>query len=267
MGLFDRKYCDVCGRKIGILGGRKLNDGEICGHCEDQLSPWFPEGKRADIQSIKEQLKYREENKKAVSDFSITYEYGDDMKLLVDEDGQTFVVTDEYYGDVTDLDDANPDVISFDDVVECNLSVDEEKTEVTYDDDEGNTRHYNPRRYECEYTFNIEIVVDHPYFSRIQFPLNDDPVYLEFSGEDFDPEGSPEYAEYLDQADEIIELLAGDEDAWEDQEEYDGEEREEEVFKDEHGNPIQVVTCPWCGSRTKVTYNGRCENCDGDLDI
>ena len=263
MGFFDRKYCDICGRKIGILGGRKLNDGEICGRCEDKLSPWFPEGKRANIADIKEQLEYRERNKEDVSNFSITYEYGDDMKLLIDEEGQTFVVTDEYYGDVTDLDDANPDVISFDQVEECNLNVEENETEITYDDDDGNTRHYSPRRYECEYIFHMEITVDHPYFSKIEFPLNDDPVVLEYSGEDFDPEGSPEYREYLDMADDIMEILTDGE------EEYEEESEEEKVkiFKDEEGKDVQVVTCPWCGSKTRLTYNGRCEYCDGDLDI
>ena len=27
MGLFDKKFCDVCGEKIGMLGNRKLEDG------------------------------------------------------------------------------------------------------------------------------------------------------------------------------------------------------------------------------------------------
>lgn len=27
MGLFDKKYCDICGEKIGLLGNRKLDDG------------------------------------------------------------------------------------------------------------------------------------------------------------------------------------------------------------------------------------------------
>ena len=28
MGLFDKKYCDVCGEKIGLLGNKKLEDGK-----------------------------------------------------------------------------------------------------------------------------------------------------------------------------------------------------------------------------------------------
>ena len=26
MGLFDKKVCDICGEKIGLLGNRKLDD-------------------------------------------------------------------------------------------------------------------------------------------------------------------------------------------------------------------------------------------------
>ena len=31
MGLFDKKYCDICGEKIGLLGNRKLEDGNLGG--------------------------------------------------------------------------------------------------------------------------------------------------------------------------------------------------------------------------------------------
>ena len=30
MGLFDKKNCDICGDKIGLLGNRKLDDGNLC---------------------------------------------------------------------------------------------------------------------------------------------------------------------------------------------------------------------------------------------
>ncbi len=30
MGLFDKKYCSICGEKIGFLGNRKLEDGNLC---------------------------------------------------------------------------------------------------------------------------------------------------------------------------------------------------------------------------------------------
>ncbi len=30
MGLFDKKNCDICGEKIGIMGRRKLDNGNLC---------------------------------------------------------------------------------------------------------------------------------------------------------------------------------------------------------------------------------------------
>ena len=41
MGFFDKKYCDFCGNKIGLLGNRKLEDGNMCKDCASKLSPWF----------------------------------------------------------------------------------------------------------------------------------------------------------------------------------------------------------------------------------
>ena len=43
MGLFDKKICDICGEKIGLLGNRKLDDGNLCKDCAKKLSPWFEE--------------------------------------------------------------------------------------------------------------------------------------------------------------------------------------------------------------------------------
>ena len=60
MGLFDKKYCDVCGEKIGLLGNRKLEDGNLCKDCAAKLSPFFSGRKNATVEEIKAQLAYRE---------------------------------------------------------------------------------------------------------------------------------------------------------------------------------------------------------------
>ena len=56
MGLFDKKYCDICGEKIGLLGNRKLDDGNLCKECAKNLSPWFEE-RRHTVKQIRK--KYR----------------------------------------------------------------------------------------------------------------------------------------------------------------------------------------------------------------
>ena len=85
MGLFDKKYCDVCGEKIGLLGNRKLEDGNLCKSCASKLSPWFSERRKSTVEEIKEQLAYREENQEKVAAFHATRTLGSDTKVILDE--------------------------------------------------------------------------------------------------------------------------------------------------------------------------------------
>ena len=59
MGLFDKKYCDICGEKIGLLGNRKLEDGNLCKDCARKLSPFFSERRNSTVEDIKRQLKFQ----------------------------------------------------------------------------------------------------------------------------------------------------------------------------------------------------------------
>ena len=52
MGLFDKKYCDICGEKIGLFGNRKLEDGNMCKACARKLSPWFDERRHSTLEEI-----------------------------------------------------------------------------------------------------------------------------------------------------------------------------------------------------------------------
>ena len=62
MGLFDafkKKECSICGGEIGLLGNRKLEDGNMCKNCAAKLSPWFSERRSSTVEEIKAQLDYR----------------------------------------------------------------------------------------------------------------------------------------------------------------------------------------------------------------
>ena len=171
MGLFDKKYCDICGEKIGLLGNRKLEDGNLCKNCAAKLSPWFTERKQSTVEEIKEQLAYREANKEAVAAFHTTRTLGKDIKVLLDEDNGKFMVT-----SARNIAEANPDVLSFGDVTGCDLDIEEGRTEIEYEDREGNRQSFNPRRYAYHYDFYMTIHVNHPYFEEIRFKLNDSSV-------------------------------------------------------------------------------------------
>ena len=171
MGLFDKKYCDICGEKIGLLGNRKLEDGNLCKNCAAKLSPWFTERKQSTVEEIKEQLAYREANKEAVAAFHTTRTLGKDIKVLLDEDNGKFMVT-----SARNIAEANPDVLSFGDVTGCDLDIEEGRTEIEYEDREGNRHSFNPRRYAYNYDFYMVIHVNHPWFNQIRFRLNPDTV-------------------------------------------------------------------------------------------
>ena len=171
MGLFDKKYCDICGDKIGLLGNRKLEDGNLCKNCAAKLSPWFTERKQSTVEEIKEQLAYREANKEAVAAFHTTRTLGKDIKVLLDEDNGKFMVT-----SARNIAEANPDVLSFGDVTGCDLDIEEGRTEIEYEEREGNRESFNPRRYAYHYDFYMTIHVNHPYFEEIRFKLNDSSV-------------------------------------------------------------------------------------------
>ena len=111
MGLFDKKYCDICGEKIGLLGNRKLENGNLCKNCAQKLSPWFSDRRNSTVEEIKAQLDYREENQKKVAAFHTTRTLGADTKVLLDEDAGKFMVT-----RARNLVEVNPDVLDFADV-------------------------------------------------------------------------------------------------------------------------------------------------------
>ena len=167
MGFFDKKYCDVCGEKIGLLGNRKLEDGNLCKNCAKKLSPWFDERRHSTVAQIKEQLAYREANKEAVAKFNITRSFGERYRLFLDEDAQVFAVSSS---DNMEID--NADVIRFDQVTGCELDVDERRYEEMRTDKDGKEVSYNPPHYRYEYDFYIVIRVNSPWFDEIRFPLN-----------------------------------------------------------------------------------------------
>ena len=176
MGLFDRKYCDFCGEKIGLLGNRKLQDGNMCKKCAAKLSPWFSERRESTKAEIQEQMNYREENRQAVAEFHTTRSIGKYTKLLMDEDARKFMVT-----SARDLAEANPDVLDYSQVTGCDLDIQESRSEQKTKDKEGKSVSYNPPRYDYSYDFYVNIDVNHPYFNRMRMKVNSSAVWLRYN--------------------------------------------------------------------------------------
>ena len=196
MGLFDKKYCDICGEKIGLLGNRKLEDGNLCKDCAKKLSPFFNERRHSTVEDIKRQLAYREENKRMLADFHPNMTFGREKKVYVDQNGSRFIVT-----SAANWQNVNPDLISFSQVTGINTDIHENKTEIYYKDEEGKRKSYYPRRYECDYEFNITIMVDSPWFDKIELELS----------EGFRPDSpyTDLYRKYEEQMHTLSDILSG----------------------------------------------------------
>ena len=169
--LFDKKQCSICGGDIGLLGNRKLEDGNCCKNCAAKLSPWFSERRQSTVEDIKAQLEYREANQEKVAAFHATRTLGESTKVILDEDAGKFLVT-----SARNWQSANPDVLAFSDVTGCTLDIDEDKTEIQYKDKEGDRQSFSPKRYAYSYDFYIVIHVNNPYFNEIRFKLNSSKV-------------------------------------------------------------------------------------------
>ena len=167
MGLFDKKYCDICGEKIGMLGNRKLEDGNMCKDCAKKLSPWFDGRRHSTVEEIKRQLDLREENLRMVEQFKPNKIIKSGChNLYIDEAKQLFAVS------INLGKEENPDLIRFDMVTGCNLDIQETCTEEYRTDNEGKRVSYNPPRYKYTYDYNVYIYLDHPFLDEIKAELN-----------------------------------------------------------------------------------------------
>lgn len=166
--LFEKKECDICGGEIGLLGNRKLEDGNLCKKCAALLSPFMTDRRQTTVEGIRQHLAYREQNAQQVPSLRATRILGNGTKVYLDEEKNVFWVTRS-----SRWNEENPDIIPLSQVMSCHTDIQEHKKEL-YETKDGKREPYNPPRYECAYEFRTTIQVDSPYFSEIEFELSDD---------------------------------------------------------------------------------------------
>lgn len=167
--LFEKKECDICGGEIGLLGNRKLSDGNLCKNCAAKLSPFMTDRRTSSVEEIRQHLNYREQNEQAVARFHPTRTLGGNTKVYIDQAAGTFAVSSR-----SNWREANPDIIPLSQVIACDIDEKESRTEVYQKDSEGKDVSYNPPRYHYSYRFDVTIRVDSPYFDEIRFDLTNE---------------------------------------------------------------------------------------------
>lgn len=194
MGLFDKKYCDICGEKIGFLGNRKLEDGNLCKDCARKLSPFFRERRSSTVQEIRDQLAYREENAKKLEQFHPNMVFGTDEKVYLDMNAKKLVVT-----GARNFREDNPDIIDYSQIISCEKSIEDNKEEIFFTDKEGNEKSYYPPRYSYSYEFHVTFQIDSPWFDEISVDLN--------NGERPDDKNSDTFIEQQMKMNELVSII------------------------------------------------------------
>lgn len=240
MGLMDRfkkSECEVCGKEVGAMGKRKIDEGYICKECAGKLSPFFTERKKTTIDDIRAQIEYREANVEDVAAFTVNKTLGLREKVLIDETKGNFVVT----GAGKNWRDENPDVIPLSQVTGAQIDYDEDRTEETYTDKEGNEKSYVPPRYTYTYYSKVILNLNSPWFDEITVDID--------RGTSSVPNSS-EAMQGRQIAQEVCEALTA--------------ERERiHVATEAARAPKTAVTCPHCSATTVPDENGCCEYCGG----
>ena len=171
MGLFDafeRKTCDICGEKVGLLGGTKLKDGRLCKSCANKLSPWLSGYRGYTLEDIKRHLAEREANDAEVRSFNITHVVGSgNVKMYLDLDNRKMIIT-----SYSNWRSENPDILRFDQLVGSDMNIHETEREIKQKGPDGKDISYNPKRYEYSYSFNVVLNVNSEWYSTINFHMN-----------------------------------------------------------------------------------------------
>ncbi len=168
MGLFSKKTCDICGGDIGLLGNRKLEDGNLCKNCARKLSPFMTDRRQSTVEEIRQHLAYRAANEGVLAAIHPTNVLGGNTKVYIDEAAGKFFVTRS-----RNWRDDNPDVIDVSQVMDVRTEVTEHRTEEYHNDREGHRVSFDPPRYRYAYEFDTTILVDSPYFNEIHFELTE----------------------------------------------------------------------------------------------
>ena len=193
--LFEKKDCEICGGEIGLLGNTKLADGDLCKECKEKLSPLFRVRDDTTVADIKEQLAYREENKKALDAFNPDEEFGVEDKILVDTAAKKFV-----FARNGNWKDPAADVIDFSQVTAVDTDEEEEMMYFDYSDEETGETDTSEIRV---VHFHVTIHVDSPYFNEIEVCLSEG----EAPTPDGDENDTAKFNEFKRQMNRIAELL------------------------------------------------------------
>ena len=215
--LFEKKVCDLCGGEIGLLGNKKLEDGNCCKECAGKLSPWFDERRHSTVEQIRRQIAAREENRQKLQSWNHDMVFGEYQKLYVKFVGRipdSFVIS-----SASNYKEANADILQFAHVSSCDADIRESHKELKQKNAQGEEISFNPPRYEYSYEFYVKLMVmGCEYIDDMRFRLNRNTLKLQtvqrntgrglMFNQAFDPMQYPEYRELKNELDTVCRIFS-----------------------------------------------------------
>ena len=177
MGLFgfESKTCAVCGKSLGLFGGKGIDDDEkICRECLSEVSPWMSASVRKNMtgEQMREHISYRLDNKRMLYDFMESNRLQcKNFTIAVDETNRWMVISRN-----PDYRAANADIIPIDQITKATFEICENK----YSHQERDPHNEMPPRQvmRYQYYFKFYIYVNHLYVPVINFHVDASAIEL-----------------------------------------------------------------------------------------
>lgn len=167
--------CILCGAEATSFGSRTVAAGWLCGECTGKMSPWFRCRQDITEAELRAHLAYREENKGRLSDFLPTVRVWRDPTLYLDDTRRKFAVSDAL---VKEFPAENPDVLEYRQILQCDVEIEEHRTELKRFSPGLGRISYRPKRYEYRFNVWVRVLVEHPFFHEMRFCLNRRPLFV-----------------------------------------------------------------------------------------
>lgn len=175
----EEKRCILCGAEADSFGSRAIAEGWLCGGCIEKMSPWFRVRQDIAPEELRAHLDYRERNKALLADFHPAVRLWRNPTLYLDDVRRQFAVSDAL---TKDFPAENPDILEYAQILQCDVEIEEHRTELKQFSPGLGRISYRPKRYNYRFHVWVRILVSHPFFHEMRFRLNQRP--LDVSGKD-----------------------------------------------------------------------------------
>lgn len=168
-------HCILCGAEAVSFGSQAVAAGWLCGGCVGKMSPWFRLRQDVTPEELRAHLEYRESNRARLPDFLPTVRLWRNPTLYMDDAHGQFTVSDAL---TRDFPAENPDILEYGQILECDVQIEESRSELKQFSPGLGRISYRPKRYNYRFHVWVRILVAHPFFDEMRFRLNQRPLIV-----------------------------------------------------------------------------------------